>query len=233
MHRDLLPKVFGDFGRDGALVSPLFVVASPDRKELTRLEHEHPPVELTLALKTAAKKLGAGMGRAAYRQVTSGLAQLRRLIDLNEFAAATVLLESLKKVPGNFAPNAEVKVAEQHLDEAGRGQIKRARELWAAQRLLDGLIAIDDVKASFGKLACAGTAASLLAEWEKSPAAATSLQDLKVHRGARQLYFQAVEQEQAGDRKKAIQTLDKLLRQFPESRFTDRGRAMRDGLVGG
>src|SRR5262245_48438189 len=42
-HRDMLPKVFKDFGKEGELRSPLFVLAGPDHKELARIEHEQNP----------------------------------------------------------------------------------------------------------------------------------------------------------------------------------------------
>lgn len=232
-HRDILPKLFADFGKDGELITPLFVVATPERKELTRHEHEKRPVDLVLALKAASKHLGPGMSRTHYLQIESGLRQLRRLTELHEFAAATALLETLKKVPGNFAPNAEVKAAESALDGAGREQAKRAQELWTAKRHLEALTLIDDVKAAFGKLPCVTAASATLAEWEKDPLTKEHAASLKAHRAARLLYFQAVAYEQANDRKRATETLDKLLRQFPESEFIDRARSLRDGLKSG
>ncbi len=233
-HRDLLPRIFTDFGRDGVLVSPLFVVADPNRKELARLEHEHTPAELVTALRAASKKLGAGMPRRDHRSVVRGLRDLRRLLELNEPAAAVAVLDTLKKIPGSFAPNAEVTVAAQKLDEAGRSRLARASELWNAKRPPDALIEADDVRASFGKLACAGTAAAMVAEWQKDAAVSKSdLADLKSHQGARQLYQQAVDQERSGEAKKALQTLERLLKQFPDSRMTDRARSLRDSLKSG
>lgn len=229
-HKDLMPKVFGDFGRDGLLPSPLFVIASPDRKELARLEHEHQAPEVIVELKAAVKKLGPGMSRTHWRQIEQGLKRVKSAIDLGDFAAATAALEPLKKIPGSFTSNSEVKAVEKTLDETGRELIVRAQVHWNNDRRLEALIAADDIKASFGKLACAQSAGALVAEWEKNPAAKPALAELKLHRSARQLYHQAVEQERAGDAKKAGQTIDKLLKQFPESRFTSKARILRDGL---
>ncbi len=233
-HRDLLPKVFADFGRDGTLVTPLVVIADPDRRELARMEHEQPPAVVVAALKAASKKLGAGMPRRDYRALVQGLAHLKRLQELNEPAAAVALLETLRKVPGNFAPHAELKVAEQKLDEAGRGRLQRSNDLWSAGRRLDALIEADDVRSSFGKLACSATASALVASYEKD--AGVTKEDratLKAHRAAREIYQQAVELERASDSKRARQSLEKLLRQHPESRFTDRARSLLEGLKGG
>jgi hypothetical protein len=232
-HRDLLPKLFADFGKDGELISPLFVVASPERKQLARMEHERRPAELVVALKDAAKRLGPGMSATHHRQLTEGLARLKRLIELHEHAAATALLETLKKVPGNFAPNAAVKATETELDAAGQAQAKRAEELWAAARHREALERLDDVKAAFGKLPCAGVASASLVAKEKDAAAKPHLAALKAHRGARQIYFQAVSLEQAGDRRRALDAVEKLLRQFPESAFTDRAMSLRAGLKAG
>lgn len=232
-HRDLLPKVFADFGRDGELVSPLFVIADADRHEVARLEHEQPPSVVTAALRAAAKKLGPGMPRSDYRALVGGLAKLRRLQELNEPAAAVALLETLKKIPGSFAPHAELKVAEQKLDEAGRGRLQRANDLWSAGRRLEALIEADDVRGSFGKLACVATAAAQVGGWEKDAAVSKAdLAELKAHRAARQLYQQAVDQERLGETKRALGTVEKLLKQHPNSRFTDRARSLRDGLKG-
>ncbi len=229
-HRDLLPKLFADFGKDGELVSPLFIVASPERKEMARMEHEKRPSDLVFALKDAAKRLGAGMSATHHRQLVEGLTRLRRLIELHEYAAATTLLETLKRVPGNFAPNVAVKAVEGTLDAAGQAQVKRAEELWSAGRLLEALQQLDDVKAAFGKLPSAAAASTALAAHEKDPQAKPHLSVLKAHRNARQLYFLAVSQEQAGDRRRALESIEKLLRQFPESAFTDRATALRSGL---
>jgi len=229
-HRDLMPKVFGDFGRDGLLPSPLFVIASPDRKELARLEHEHQAPELIVELKAAVKKLGPGMSRTHWLQIEQGLKRVRRAIDESDFAAATGALEPLKKIPGSFSPNSEVKAVEQSLDATGREQLVRAQVHWNNDRRLEALIAADDIKANFGKLPVAQSAAALVAEWEKNPAAKPALAELKLHRSARQLYLQAVELERLGDAKKAAQTIDKLMKQFPESRFTPKARILRDSL---
>jgi len=149
---------------------------------------------------------------------------------MHEFAAATTLLETLKKVPGNFAPNAELKLVEGSLAAAGQALVKRAEELWSAGRPLEALQQLDDVKAAFGKLPCAAAAGAAVATYEKDPAAKAHLPTLKAHRSARQLYFEAVRQEQGGDPRRALATVEKLLRQFPESAFTDRATALRSGL---
>ncbi len=229
-HRDMLPKLFTDFGRDGQIVSPLFIVATPERKELIRHEQEQRPAEMVLALKEAVKKLGPGMPRGDYVKVERGLKELRRLTELGEFASAVAALDQLRKIPGSFAPQTKIKVAEQKLDEAGRSKVQRAQELWSAGRQLEGLLAMDDVKGSFGKLAAAATAAVSVAEWEKSAEIKPHLATLKSHRAARQLYQQAVELERARDVKRAVQTLDKLLKQYPDSAFSERARTMAASL---
>ncbi|MSR47940.1 MAG: hypothetical protein EXS13_12910 [Planctomycetes bacterium] len=231
-HRDVLPKLFTDFGKDGQLISPLFVVASPDKKELVRFEHEELPRDLVLALKGASKLLGPGMSRTVHRQLQSGLERVRRLVELREYAAATASLEPLQKIPGTFALNADVKIAASGIEEAGRAQTNRAKELWEAGRRLDGMIMLDDVKASFGRLPSAVEASATIRLWEKDAAAKAFMAGLQAHRGARQIYQQAVAQDAAGDRKRAGETLEKLLRQFPDSQFTNRAKILRDAVKG-
>lgn len=229
-HRDMLPKVFSDFGRDGVLVSPLFVVAGPDRKELARFEHEQTPSTISASLVAAGRTLGPGLPRRDWVALTQGARELERLIELHEPAAAVALLAQLRKIPGRFAPHEEVDRLAAKLEESGTKRLARAQELFAAGRALDGLIEADDVKACFGKLACADAAAAQVTAWEKDPAHKPLLRELKEHRSARQLYLSAVELDRAGDARRAVSALDRLLRQFPESRFTDRARSLRDGL---
>ena len=223
-HRDMLPFVFNDFGRDGQLASPLFGVPLSDHSEAGRLTQEHHPPEVIQLLKEVEKKLGPGLRRSDYVRLTQGLKEIKRLSDLNEFASAVAVGEELKKIPGTFTPQQELSVQLQKLDEAGRKMMVRADDLWKAGRPSEALIEMDDVRCSFGKLACAGTAATRMATWEKAPEAKPFLAELKADRAARQLYQQGVEYDRKGDSKRALATLEKLQKFFPDSRFTARAQ---------
>jgi len=225
-HRDVLPKVFADFGREGQLVSPLFGVADPDHKELGRLEHEQRPAAVAQLLKEASRKLGPGLARGDYLRLQSGLQEIRRLADLHEFSLAVAISEELQKIPGAFTPQQELAAARLKLDQAGRSASQRAEELWNAGRHGDALLELDDVKASFGRFAVAGDAGSRLAAWEKLAEAKPFLGQLKAHRAARQLYLQGLEADRKGDPKRAVQALEKLIRSYPESRFAARARPL-------
>lgn len=233
VHRDMLPHVFSDYGRDGELISPLFVVAAPDRKPLARFEHEQTPSTIVAALKKASQQLGAGLGRGDYVRLRDGLAEARRLVDLNEIRAAVAIVEELGKIPGSFTPQARLEAEVRRIDDLGRQRVQRAEELYAGGRRLEALLEMDDVRASFGKLASASSAAARVAAWEKEVDSKPFLRDLKAHRAARQLYDQGIDYDRAGDSRRALQTLEKLIRTYPESRFADRARGLVEALRNG
>jgi outer membrane protein assembly factor BamD (BamD/ComL family) len=84
---------------------------------------------------------------------------------------------------------------------------------------------MDDVATGFGKLASARDAAARIATWEKSPEA-KPFANLKADRAARSLLVQGRTARRAGDAKKAVAALEKLVHDFPKSRFTPRGREL-------
>jgi hypothetical protein len=225
-HRDMLPKVFKDFGKEGELRSPLFILAGPDHKELARIEGEQNPPELTAALKQAQKSLGAGLGRADYVRIKQGLKRIDQLREVHDFMAAVALCGELRKIPGSLAPQQQVLATEKSLEKAGLDQIQRAEQLWQAQRFLEALLEMDDARLSFGKLAPAASAATKMAAWEKAPEAKQHLAAIKDDRTARQLYQQGSELAAKGDSKKAIQAFEKLLKSYPDSRFCGRARVL-------
>jgi hypothetical protein len=229
-HRDVLPKAFADFGRDGQLISPLIAVATPDHKEVGRLEHEQRPAAVVLLLKEGAKRLGPGLRRSDYLRLSRGLQEIRRLADLHEYASVVAICEELQRIPGDFPPQQELRALEQKLDETARGLLARAHELWAAARHLDALLQADDVRLSFGRLAAAATASQQVSAWEKSLEGKPHHAALKADRAARQLYQQGVEFDRKGDAKRARETLAKLARSHPDSRFTERARALLQAL---
>jgi hypothetical protein len=229
-HRDMLPKVFSDFGRDGALVSPLFVVATPDRKEVGRLLHEQQAPPILELLEKATKQLGLGLKRGDFARLDRGLKEIRRLVDAADFAPAIALIDDLKKIPGRSALQVDLLAEEEKLGETGRARLKRAEELWAAGRFLDAMIDLDDVRVSFGKLEAATLASSKLAVWEKSPEAKPVLPELKVDRTARGLYLQGLDYRRKGDPKRAKQSFEKLIKTYPDSRFCPRARIQLEQL---
>jgi hypothetical protein len=221
-HKDVLPKLFADFAKDGQIVSPLFLVASPARKEIARFEHEQHPPAVTAQLKNAAKKLGDGMTRSDYLRLRHGLAEIEESTTLGEFDFAVATCDELSKIPGKLPLNADVAAAARKLDEAGKAKVKRADELWTAGRFGEALLDMEDVRASFGKLAAASEAAAKVAAWEKAPDAKSHLAELKDDRAARALFEQAVQFARKKDVKRTEQQVEKLSRAFPDSRFKNR-----------
>ncbi len=225
-HRDVLPKAFADFGKDGQLVSPLFALATPDHKELRRLEHEQAPASLTLLLKQAAKQVGPGLRRTEYVKLKRGLNDVRRFSDLGEYTSAVALCADLRKIPGQFAPQAELAVAERRLEEAGREKLARGDELWSAGRILDALLEMDDVRLSFGHLPPAISATTQMKAWEKTAKAQPHIAALRSDRAARTIYEKGLSLERRGEPKLALEVFEKLLREYPEGRFSNRAVAL-------
>ena len=223
-HRDVLPKVFADFGTEGLLVSPLFGISGPDRKPLARFEHEQTPSTIAQALKAASKHVGAGLSRRDYLRIQQGVPEIDLLINARDYAAAVELWEELKKIPGNFTAQQGLQLAEKNLLDAGRALGEQAANHWSGGRHRDALFDLEEVRTGFGKFEMAARAASQMAIWEKAPEAKPYLEELKADRAARQIYEQAVAFTRKGDANRALQSLEKLLKAHPKSRFSERAK---------
>ena len=226
VHRDLLPRVFSDFGRDGQLTSPLFAVAMPDRKLAARLEHEQKPLAVAAALTAAAGKLGAGMTRTDYLRIRNGLKMSSEFGDRGDLDGASMIGDELARIPGDLAPNRAVAGRQRELFEIASGSIAKARELWTNSRTLDALIRCDDIRAAFGKLAPAVEAAGLLVAWEKDEKSKDVLATYRADQSQRQKYRQAVAAWISGDLPRATQLADRLLKSDSESRFATRAKTL-------
>jgi hypothetical protein len=219
-------KVFAKIGENGAIVSPMFVTITPDHEVLAVSHHEQKAPAVVAMLKAAQQKVGTGLARSDYIKLKRGLDEAKQRENASDFPCAVEVLEELSRIPGDFKPIAAAKRELESLEPRGRELMKVAESSWSSGDFAAALTAMDDVATGFGKLASAHDAAARVATWEKSPEAKPFLANLKTDRAARQLFFQGRVAARAGDSKRAGALLEKLVHDFPKSRFADRGREL-------
>ncbi len=219
-------KVFAKIGENGAIVSPMFVTITPAHEVLTVVHHEQKAPAVVAMLKEAQKKVGGGLPRSEYVRLKRGLDEAKQQANASDFAGAVEILEDLARIQGDFPPIAAAKTYLESLEPRGRERMKVAETSWSSGDFAAALTEMDDVATGFGKLAVARDAATAVASWEKSPEAKPFLANLKSDRAARQLFFQGRIAARAGDAKKAVGPLDKLVHDYPKSRFAEPGRAL-------
>jgi hypothetical protein len=219
-------KVFEKVGKDGAIISPMFVTITPAHEVLAVAHHEQHAHEVVAMVKEAQKRVGNGLARSDYVRLKRGLDEAKQLVNASDYPAAVELLEELTRIPGDYKPIATARSDLEALEPRGRELMKVAESSWSSGDFAAALTQMDDVATGFGKLAAAREAAARIATWEKSPEAKSLLANLKADRTARTLLVQGRTACRAGDAKRAATALEKLVHDFPKSRFTPRGREL-------
>jgi hypothetical protein len=219
-------KVFAKVGENGAIVSPMFVTVTPDHEVVGAFHHEQRAAGIVTMLKDAQKRVGTGLARSDFVRLKRGLDEAKQLVNASDYAYAVEILEELSRIPGDYKPIAAAKSYLESLEPRGRDLMKVAESSWSSGDFANALTQMDDVATGFGRLASAHDATARVAAWEKSPEAKPFLAGLKSDRSARQLFTQGRTANRAGDSKKALAAFEKLVRDFPKSRFSDRARVL-------
>jgi len=219
-------KVFEKVAKDGAIISPMFVTITPAHEVVTVIHHEQRAPAVVAMVKEAQKRVGNGLARSDYLRLKRGLDEAKQLANASDYSAAVEILEELARIPGDYKPIATARGDLDALEPRGRELMKVAESSWSSGDCAAALTQMDDVATGFGKLAAARDAVARVAAWEKSPEAKPFLANLKADRAARILFVQGRTARRAGDAKRAVTALEKLVHDFPKSRFTPRGREL-------
>ena len=219
-------EVFRDFAVDGILKSPLFLVAFPDKKVYERMLEETEPSAVTSSLVRCQKKMGPGMPRSDYVTMVRGLERLQRMVAQKDWSQAVPVAEQLLQIPGSFPPHEQLKGLVARIQEEEQRLLAAAEQLWQDGKHWESLVELDRVKSQFGT----GQGARQAAEQLKVRAATVEGKSLaarlKAHQQARAMYQEALDLERAGDVRKSLQKLHKVVQQFPDSEFGGRAQGL-------
>jgi hypothetical protein len=223
--RRIKGEVFLDFAVEGEIISPLFLVARPDKTIVARLEHEHEPADVIRALEKAFRALGPGMPRADYRRMTQGLEELERRISQQDYGLAVEISSGLLEIPGDFPPHERLRAARKRLEEAGANRAAAAVELWDKGAHFDALKRMDAVEAAFGRMGPGRQAKSQLARWLKTAEGKPLKKEFGDYQKARRLYDEGMRLDRKGELRKALSKLKQLVKRYPDSIFAQRAES--------
>lgn len=231
IHLRMMANIVKDFAReDGSLIVPLFLVANPDREVVARFEHETPIKEFLPALTAAQKSLGQGLSRLDYLQMKSGLTKARKAVELKEHRRAWSTLRQLAEIPGDGPMHRDLDATRKQLFSSGQKIMEEAEASWEQGRHLQALLSLDQVAFDFEASEIGKRAGITLKKLQKTEEGKPHSRTVKNTREARALYEKGMEQDEAGDFKRALSTLERLIRKHPESLFADKARPLVDLL---